>query len=586
MNSTIPQHLQPGMQEKLQLLYGSKEGEAVFDQLKNILTSFTEENPQLSRAVNQNKSFSEKEIVLITYGDQLSAEGRKPLTVLLDFLSEYCYDTISTVHLLPFFPYSSDDGFSVIDYRRVDPDVGSWGDIEKIGEQFDLMFDAVINHISINSRWFKKFLQGDSRYADYFISADPATDLSGVTRPRANRLLSPFLTASGQRWLWTTFSPDQVDLNYRNPALLLEIIEVLLFYISKKARILRLDAVAYLWKEIGSSCIHLPQTHLIVRLFRSILKAVASDVLMITETNVPHAENISYFGNGSNEAQLVYQFALPPLVLYSFATGNAVPLSAWAASLTTKSEQVTFFNFLASHDGIGLRPVEGILTAEQIKLLVERTTAHGGLVSFKSNHDGSQSPYELNINYFDALVNEQGGENGVNKFMAAQAILLALAGIPGIYIHSLLGSRNDQQGVKTSGLKRRINRQKLKYQDLTGELQDDHSIRSAVLQRFSRLLRIRRNEKAFHPNADQQVLFLDQRLFSLRRMTSDGREVIIALHNTSADRFKQKISLLQLGLNQYKQRKELLSGKEYSAEQQELTVELDPYQVRWIKVSR
>ena len=169
------------------------------------------------------------------------------------------------------------------------------------------------------------------------------------------------------------------------------------------AEFIRLDAIAYLWKEIGTACIHLPQTHAVVRIMHALLEQAAPQVRLITETNVPHTENMSYFGDGTNEAHLIYNFALPPLVLYTLQNGDAGPLSAWASGLTLPSQQVTFFNFLASHDGIGVTPLRGLLPESAIEELARRTLAQGGLVSYRSNPDGSQSPYELNINYFDAL---------------------------------------------------------------------------------------------------------------------------------------------------------------------------------------
>src|SRR5690606_35016656 len=108
-------------------------------------------------------------------------------------------------------------------------------------------------------------------------------------------------------------SADQVDLNFKNPAVLLATTRALLFYVEHGAKFIRLDAIAYLWKEIGTPCIHLPQTHQVIQLMRAVLDEVAPDVRLITETNVPHPDNISYFGAGTNEAQLVYNFALPPL---------------------------------------------------------------------------------------------------------------------------------------------------------------------------------------------------------------------------------------------------------------------------------
>ncbi|MFO7545351.1 MAG: alpha-amylase family glycosyl hydrolase, partial [Trueperaceae bacterium] len=427
---------------------------------------------------------------------------------------------VNTVHLLPFYPSTSDDGFSVVDYLAVDPAVGDWSDVSSFGQDFSLMFDAVINHVSASSRWFQGFLAGEEPYVDYFLDVSPETDLSSVVRPRTLPLLTPVETVRGTRHVWTTFSADQVDLNYHTPEVLLDVVDVILAYVAHGAKILRLDAITYLWKEIGTACVHHPKTHRVIQLLRTIVDAVAPDVLLLTETNVPHVENVSYFGNGHDEAHMVYNFALPPLTLHTFASGDARPLRAWAASLDTPSEATTFFNFLASHDGIGVRPVERILAPEQVTALVERALRHGGRVSYRSEADVRQSPYELNIGYFDALSDpaaDEPLERQVDRFVAAHAIAASLAGVTGVYVHSLLGSRWDRETAKRTGVNRAINRARFDLEALERELDDPASLRALVWQRLSNLLAVRRAEPAFHPQASQEVLPAPDGVFALRR---------------------------------------------------------------------
>ncbi len=331
-----------------------EQGKYIAEKLLEQLEAFIREHPALQKTTRQHHdNIDEKDAILITYGDQVQGTDEPPLRALAAFLTSRLSQVISGVHILPFFPYSSDDGFSVTDYRRVDPSLGSWQDIEHIGQEFRLMFDAVINHISRESDWFINFQQGDPLFQDYFMTIDPNADLSQVVRPRPLPLLTPVETKNGVQHVWTTFSEDQIDLNYANPRVLLEIVDLLLFYVAKGAEIIRLDAIAYLWKEIGTSCIHLPQTHQVVKLFRAVLDLVAPGVLLITETNVPHAENVSYFGkplpekDQTDEAQLVYQFPLAPLILHTFRTGDASKLTRWAASLQTPSPGTTFL--ISSH---------------------------------------------------------------------------------------------------------------------------------------------------------------------------------------------------------------------------------------------
>ena len=570
--------------EKLTLLYGPERGAACLERLLARLADFRARHPRLSQQpVAPQGRFTERDVVLITYGDSLRAPGEAPLKALHGFLRRRLAGVVSTVHILPFFPYSSDDGFSVIDFLAVNPDLGDWDDVDRLASDFKLMVDVVINHVSAHSAWFQRFLAGDPAYQDFFISVDPATDLSGVVRPRTLPLLSAVETANGTRHVWTTFSSDQIDLNFANPDVLLAMVDVLLFYVAHGASMIRLDAIAYLWKTVGTSCIHLPQTHAVVRLFRDILDEVAPDVALITETNVPHAENVSYFGDGADEAQLVYQFTLPPLLLHTFATGDATRLSEWAAGLEKVSEQTSFFNFTASHDGIGVRPVEGILTPEEVAALVERARAHGGDVSFKTNRDGTRSPYELNINYFDALSDPAGGEPLVlqaRRFLASQAIQLAFVGVPGIYVHSLLGSRNWSEGVTQSGALRTINREKLWCDAVDDALDDPGSLRSYVFYAYRDLIVRRASERAFHPNGAQQVLSLHPATFALLRTSPDGAEHIVALTNVSDEPITVDLAGVPLeGVRAYR---DALTGQKVVPV---APLTLEPYQVAWLKRS-
>lgn len=476
---------------------------------------------------------SEKDAMLITYGDSIVEEGKPGLEALNEFLTKYVNDAISAVHILPMFPYTSDDGFSVVDYKKINPDLGEWKDVENLSKNYKLMFDAVVNHISKSSDWFQKYLKQEKPYDEYFLTCDPNADYSKVTRPRALPLLTKFETAKGEKYVWTTFSEDQIDLNFKSVDVYLEVLDVLLTYASRGARFIRLDAIGFLWKELGTTCMHHPKTHEIIKSYRAILDEYMPGTLIITETNVPHEENISYFGNGDDEAQLVYQFPLPPLTMFSILTGNAEKLSKWADSLDEPKQGTTYFNFLSSHDGIGVRPVEGILNEEEKKVLLDNTLKNGGVISYKNNSDGSKSPYELNINYQDALASpDESDEIRINKFLVAETILLSMQGLPGIYVHSLIGSRNDYYGKETSGIPRRINREKININYLEKELNNSTN-RKKIFDEILRRLKIRGEHKEFAPDSKQKILSLDKRVFALERISKNKK--ITVLVNVSSD---------------------------------------------------
>ncbi len=517
----------------LNKLYDPQTASQVEIRLQSLLTHY-----RGCIAAPARNDLSEKDAMLITYGDQVRQEGELPLQTLSHFCDRHIGGIISSVHLLPFFPWSSDDGFAIKDYRKVDPALGSWKNVEQLGKHFRMMYDGVINHVSAEGEWFQACLRNETPYRDYFIEVNNDLDLSLVVRPRTLPLLHEYPTTTGLRRVWTTFSSDQVDLNYQNPDVLLEILDILLGYVQHGAQFLRLDAIAYLWKEVGTNCIHLPQTHAIVQLLHAVFADVTPHVRIITETNVRHQENLSYFGDGTNEAHLIYNFALPPLVLHSFLCADSSVLSDWAAELHTPSNETTFLNFLASHDGIGLNPVLGILSPNQIDALVSNTLAHGGRISYKQNADNSQSPYEMNINYFDALSDPASHEPvdlQVKRFLAAQSIMLCLSGLPGIYFHSLFGSRNWSEGIALRGQDRAINRQKLTLVELENALQTPVSLRAQVFTGYRKLLQQRAASPSFHPHARQEILHLGRSIFAVLRTSIDGSEKMLCLHNLTAE---------------------------------------------------
>lgn len=518
----------------IQELYKNKNTSHIESRLQNLVDRY-----KGHIASPLSGKLTERDSILITYPDQVRSGSQAPLTSLVDFCETYLAGVVSDVHVLPFFPSSSDGGFAVKDYRAVDPALGTWEDIERLAGSFRLMMDGVVNHASTQGDWFKAFLQDQLPYRDYFITVNDDADLSKVVRPRTTPLVTEFKTSASVRKVWTTFGADQADLEYHNPDVLLEMLDILLNYLKHGVQFIRLDAIAYLWKEIGTTCINLPQAHAFVRLLRAILNEIAPHVHLVTETNVPHQENLTYFGNGENEAQLIYNFALPPLVLHTFWTGDVSILSRWASELTLPSNQTTYLNFLASHDGIGLNPARGILAESDVDALIRQTTAHGGLVSYGKDRAGKRTAYELNINYFDALSDPSSNESidlQMNRFMAAQAILCSLRGVPAIYFHSLFGSRNWREGVRLTGQNRAINRQQLERYKMQMDLADEGSLRSKVYSQYRQLLRQRSSSPAFDPYGDQKILDFGTHIFAVLRTSPSGGEQTLCLHNVTSQR--------------------------------------------------
>ncbi|MCG8382626.1 MAG: sugar phosphorylase [Gammaproteobacteria bacterium] len=563
---------------RLERLYGPEQTPEVMKMLSDLINDYCSSDD----APKPQEKWTEKDTILITYGGSIFDKAETHhLKTLHKFLSQYLRGVVNTVHILPFFPFSSDDGFSVIDYLTVDPALGDWEDIHALCTEFNLMIDFVVNHISRESLWFVEYLNNKSPGRDFFIEVSPDEDLSKVVRPRPHDLAVPVHTHRGLKHLWATFSEDQIDLNFRNPVVLLTFIKIMLEYIRHGARFIRLDAIAFLWKQIGTSCIHLSGTHEVVKLFRDIVDLVAPEVVLITETNVPNGENISYFGN-SDEAHMVYQFSLPPMLLHALFRGDAEHLTQWALDYPRPPKGCTYLNFTASHDGIGLRPLEGILAEEEIDNLVSSMRQYGGYVSMRKAADGHEVPYEINITYFDAL---KGTALGIDqwqtpRFICSQTVCLSIQGIPALYIHSLLATPNDTHGVEQTGRTRSINRSSLDYEEVTSLLESPEIPHAIVFSELKRRIKIRGKQIAFHPESDQKTIDLGHSFFALWRFCD--RQKILAIHNVT-----NQFQTVTLPKERPTHKKvtgwtDLLQDKYYSSRIREIS--LKPYQSVWLEL--
>lgn len=525
-------------------------------------------------------NWNESDVMVITYADTVQRENEKPLQTLYRFLEDCLKDTVSSVHILPFFPYSSDDGFSVMDYLAVNESHGDWEDIERIAGNYKVMADLVINHISARSRWFENFRKRTDPGKDYFFEARPTDDLSAVVRPRTSPLLNPVQTDDGERYVWCTFSEDQVDLNFANPQVLNEFVGIIRYYLERGVTIFRLDAVAFLWKEVGTPSIHLQQTHELIKILRLLIEHHTPDGIVITETNVPNRENLTYFGN-ANEAHAIYNFSLPPLLINTLVTGNCRHLKTWLMSMPPAQMGTTYLNFIASHDGVGLRPTDGLLTEEEKQRLINTMESFGGKVSYRRTPDGKDQPYEMNVSLFDAMKGtaEKGADHWqLHRFICAHTIMLALEGIPAFYIHSLLGTGNDHDRVANTGRLRSINRGQWNLETLEAELANPLSHHHKVFTELKRLIAIRRKQSAFHPNATQFTLHLGLKLFGFWRQSMRRDQSIFCIHNITDE--VQQVSLGDINLIGTDQWQDLISGLKIDDLSGNLT--LKPYQSVWL----
>ena len=590
----IPDDFREKILTKLSRLYGEDTAKEYMPELERICRVYyaykTEEMLERTKTLDPKNLFTEEDVILITYGDLIREEGASPLTTLSKFCGLYLKQTINTLHILPFFPYSSDRGFAIEDFETVDPELGSWKDIEDLETRYKLMFDGVINHVSSKSRWFQRFLDGTPHYKDFFISYDSYDDLtseerSAIFRPRTTDILTKFHTIDGEKHIWSTFSKDQIDLNYKNPEVLVRVIEILLLYARKGAVIIRLDAITFLWASPGTSCANLEETHMIVKVFRDILDLVAPHVSIITETNIPHEDNISYFGNGSDEAHMVYNFALPPLVLHTFYTKDTTRLNEWAESLKPPSETTAYFNFLDSHDGVGLMAVKDLLSHDEIQFIIRRAREHGGYISYKTDKDGQEVPYEINITWFNALCREDGTPHTdlqVDKFIASRAMALALQGVPGIYLHSFFGTRNDIDVVSCPISKREVNRKALDYNTLTKAIDDPDTLTSKIIRKLNSIISLRTKQSAFHPNGAQKILKVKPEIFAVLRTSPNEDQHILSLINITDDEIQIAIPLREVQVLK-QEWYDLISQDKHTFKDENISLTLKPYDIVWLE---
>ncbi len=525
----------------------------------------------------KQKIISEKTSIVICYGDSVFSSSQKHLIKnFQSFFQKKLSKYFNTVHFLPFYPSSSDSGFAVKDHYRIDSRLGNWSDIRKFSKKADVMADVVINHSSARGLWFKNFLKKKKPGKDYFLTVNSNFNTSKVIRPRDHQLLKKIDIFKKNEYLWRTFSPDQLDMNFKNPSVLLRFIKIMLNLINHGVTIFRLDAIAYLWKESGTKCINLRETHEIIKLLRIVCNLLNVESIIVTETNLPEKENISYFGN-ADEANWIYNFSLPPLLIYSFLFENSSYLNRWNKNLPQTKKRNSYLNFIASHDGIGMRPIEGIISENNKNKFLKRLKKNGSKFSYRKVQSKSRKVYEANITIFDALKksdNDPKGKFFLERFISAHSIMISFEGVPAIYFNSLFGTSNDESKYIITGNKRDINRYRWRRQNIIDKLKDNKSKQSIFYKNITNLLEIRRNQKAFHPNGLRSYINFGPKIFGFTRYSLDKRQIIICVTNLSSKNQFPKIN------KNYINWKNLLNSNNKIIKKKYL--QLKPFETMWL----
>ena len=569
----------------LSFLYGEQKGLITYKKLERLIKKYSK---KIVKDHYFKKYFDQKDVVLIIYGDNVLKKSENSLKTLWRFLDKNLKGYINFIHIIGLFLYSSDRGFSIIDYKKINPKLGSLKDLKIIENDFKLMVDFVCNHMSSKGKWFKEFEKGNKNYKDFFIAFDkkpPQKKIEKVFRPRSSQLFVVRRTSSGKKWIWRTFCYDQMDLNYQNPKVLLKMIDVFLFYIENRAEFIRLDAIAYIWKKLGTSCFLTKESHIFVKLLRKILDLLCPSADLIAEVNMGIKENIKYLGDGENEAQIIYNFPLPCLVLCAFYNKNSQKILKWCKALKLPSEKTTFLNLLDCHDGISVVGAKDVLSKKEINKITSNILKNGGKIGYKKGCLGTQEPYEFNITWWNAINGidqKETKEIKIKRYIAARAISFSLKGIPAVYFLGLFGTENCISCFKKTGKNRDINRKKFTEKKINFFIKNKESKEYKIFSKTKELLELRKEEKAFHPAATQKIIFLNKSIFSIIRTSLNKKENILVLINITKENKKIKISSKKLAIKSKKIFFDLIS-KEIFAIDNLLSIKMAPFQVRWLK---
>lgn len=550
----------------------------ISNQLLQILDNFSEKSAY--EEIRDKEKWNQSHSVLITYADSIYKNGEATLITLRKLLSKHFGSLSKVVHILPFLKSTSDGGFAVSSYDSLEEKFGDWDDLKSISKNHDLMADLVLNHVSSSHPWVQQFIKSQEPGISNVYSPKQNLDWSNVVRPRSSSLFSQINTDDGPKQVWTTFGPDQIDLNWHNPKMTLEFLNLIINYLSNGIKWLRLDAVGFIWKESGTTCLHLPKAHSIVKLLRVLLNNLLDEGVLITETNVPQKENLSYL-IPDDEAHMAYNFPLPPLLLEAIITSRADILNSWIYDWPILPEDTTLFNFTASHDGVGLRALEGLMNEQRIKDLLINCEKRGGLVSHRRLSNGDDKPYELNISWWSAMEDSSRDAKRFQyeRFILSQLLVMALKGVPAFYLPALLASENDIKSFSMTGQRRDLNREKFKSENLSAVLNNPESNANKNLKYLRNAMGVRSELKQFHPSSQMKCLSKGRSdIVVIKR--GKGPESVFAIHNMTENKINYQLNdndLPKIIDNDFNTRDFLTSSK-YNCK----NISLDPFQVIWL----
>ncbi len=556
-----------------QLLYGSRVdvNEQLFKLIETLQNRYLERSDDLlkldlEREKNHTWFLSEKWVGMALYCDRFAGD-LNGLRQKLPYLQEL---GINLVHIMPILDCpegKSDGGYAVRDYRKVATKFGSNDDLASLALAFRhrgmlLVLDVVVNHTSDEHQWAQSARQGDPKYQEFYYTFPDRVmpDLYEETLPEIFPETSPGNFTWDEvmgKWVMTVFNSYQWDLNYSNPAVLIEMIDVILFWANKGADILRLDAVAFIWKKIGSTCQNEREAHLLLQLMKDCCQITAPGVLFIAEAIVAPSEIAKYFGEdaiNAKECEIAYNATLMALLWDAVATKNAALLNQGIKNLPVKLPRATWLNYVRCHDDIGLG-----FDDQDVQLIGSDPDRHRRFLndyftgrfpkSFARGLPFGENPKTGDMRISGALASLVGLEvaierndvelieASIKRILLLHSVILSFGGLPLLYYGDAIGMLNSMQYLEDPTRRndsRWTHRSSFDW-DKASLRFESGSVENRIFFPLKKLIAMRKEIPAFGDFDNRQLIRCDNsNLFVYSRITNSSRVLVVCNFNTDS----------------------------------------------------
>jgi len=603
------------------LLYGDRPDfkEQMVSLVETLALRYIERDKQmrqsdLERENNYNWFLGQKWVGMALYCDRF-ADNLKGLRTKLPYLQELGINMLHVMPMLDCPPDHSDGGYAVRDFCKIDPRIGTVKDVEVLAGSLKkrsmlLVLDVVVNHTSNQHEWARRARQGEKKYQDYFYIFDDreTPDIYEETMPEIFPNTSPGNFTWDEemgKWVMTVFNSFQWDLNYRNPEVLIEMINIILFWANKGADILRLDAVAFLWKKIGSTCQNEREAHLLLQLMKDCCQVTAPGVLFIAEAIVAPGEIAKYFGEdaiNAKECEIAYNATFMALLWDAVATKNAKLLSRGVKNLPDKLERATWLNYVRCHDDIGLGFADNDVRLAGYDPVQHRRFLVDYFTGKFPDSPASGLPFGDNPKTGDARISgslaslvgletalESEDEHAINSAIKAivllHSLILSFGGIPLLYYGDAIGTLNSLEYLAVPAERddnRWMNRSYFDWNKAEKRHQDG-TVEQRIFSALKKLIALRKETTAFADFDNRQLITSENPnllVFSRIDPQNSGNRVLVVANFNVVPQPLQTAELKPHGFFQPDGMKDICSGAPVQSEND--TVMIPPLSCYWL----